>query len=149
MWPGNPTQPGVGHNAGDDFWNAGIMFKQEQFTVSVGDPRYADRVAIATLEDIIVKENWIGGGVASLNIATDPYYGNTYTTCQFTGNRFLTRQTDWGKTMRGYASGDGGIVNYNTGQGYYILRPQATFTGTLSGNVNEQTGIAVPITNGA
>lgn len=139
IWPG-------GYNSGDDFWNAALMLKNEAFSVSSGDPRYADRFEIGRVENVNVEGNWLSGGTCTLNLASDTFVNNLWPTLTVKNNRFQTRGADWGKTMRGYSPGDGGVA-YNTGAGYYILRP-SNFQAVFTGNVNEQTGTAVPISNG-
>jgi hypothetical protein len=151
VWPGNTQgQAGQGFNAGDDFWNSCFMLKQESLTVAATDPRFPDVAAIARLENFVIKENWLSGGTCSMNIASDTKYDTTgvcYSSWQISGNRFATRGADWGQTMRGFAKGDGGTT-YNSGAGQYILRSATRYGGTLTGSVNEQTGLPVPISAG-
>lgn len=75
------------------------------------------------IENVTISQNWFEGGVCSLNTATK--YGNTFPTTSITNNRFIRRTS-----------------------GYYLIEA-SLFSGTISGNVIDDDGSPVPITNGA
>lgn len=125
---GYRTWPG-GYNSGDDAWNAAFMIKQE---VSNGDH---DRI-----ENVLIEKNWIYGGTAGINFPYNPNNPNLFETTSIINNRFGQRGSGW----RGSANGAG---TYDTGDGWYIIR-SSNLLATISGNINESTGLPVPITNG-
>jgi hypothetical protein len=131
VWPG-------GYNAGDDFWNAAFMIKQE----SSNDD-------IRRIENVLIEKNWIGGGTASINFSYNPTYPNTYASTVIRDNWFFNRGANWGQKMSGDGAGTntGHRTDTANGTGWYILRGtqlQATF----SNNRNLSTGQLVPISNG-
>lgn len=129
VWPG-------GYNAGDDFWNAAIMMNQE---VGVDETR---RIC-----NVLIEGNWLGGGTASINHYYDPARPNLWDdNCFVRDNKFLTRGSDWGQTMKGDGLDQPGYTN-TTGAGWYIMR-NSKFASIYSGNINEQTGDPVSIVNG-
>lgn len=133
VWPG-------GYNSGDDFWNAGLMIKQEV----LGN-------AAAFIENVLIEKNWLGGGVATINQTATA--DNWMATNIIRDNWLLERQASWGYKM----SGDGPTTDTGhrtdtaTPGGYYILRPTG-FQGTFSNNrIISAAGVVgglAPITNG-
>lgn len=143
-WPGTTvpnTFDGVGYNAGDDYWNAGLMIGQE---VNTND--------INRLRDITIENNWIYGGVAGINHFYDPSMPNLFENTVIRNNKFGLRGSDWGRKLRlpsGTPVPGTPPVDYTTTNpaGYYIVR-HVNFASQYSGNTIEETGAAVPIQNG-
>ncbi len=124
---GYATWPG-GYQAGDDFWNAGLMLKQE-----VNDS------PIYRIENVLIEDNIIAGGNATINHA----YGSNRPSA-FIGstiirrNKIYTRGSDWGN-LSPFGTG---------GAGYYIIR-SVPFASMYQDNVIYETGAPAPIQNGA
>lgn len=127
---GYRTWPG-GYNSGDDAWNAAIMLKQERSNTTV------DKI-----ENVLIEKNWIYGGTAGINFPYNPSHPNTFSTTIIRDNRFGARGSGW----RASANGPG---TYETGQqdGWYIIR-STSLAASITGNIIEGTGSAVPIQNG-
>lgn len=131
VWPG-------GYNAGDDFWNACLMFKQEVFSES------------AYIENVLVEKNWFGGGSASINQTADPEW--TWASTVYRDNWILYRGSNWGQKMRGNGTGTPGVrVDTARAGGYYVLRPSlfaGQFINTRIWMPDGSDGGLAPISNG-
>jgi len=125
---GYRTWPG-GYNSGDDAWNSGIMLKQE-----------SDNSDFYRIEFVLIEKNWIYGGTAGINFPYNPTHPNLFASTVIRDNVFGLRGTGW----RGSATGAG---TYDTGNGWYIIR-SSNLAATITGNIIEGTGSAVPIQNG-
>lgn len=103
----------VAINSADDMYNSCLMIKQE-----------VDASAANKIENVLVENNWLMGGVASINICSGR--GNDFSTTIIQNNRFV--RSTWGKQ-------------------YYILRSPGI--GQFSNNVFDDDLTPVPISRGA
>lgn len=137
IWPTDKTAHPLGGNTGHDFWNSALMLKQETGM----DP------AINVIRDILIEDNILGGGTATINHAYDPTRPNTFADNFIVRrNRFLRRGSDWGVKMKGDGPGLPGY-SYGTGSGYYIIKAPE-IASAYSENNYYDTGDPVPVTKG-
>lgn len=108
---GYRTWPG-GWNSGDDFWNAGIMIKQE---VSSTAPQ-------STIENVEIRGNFFWGGTASINHASSTGDPQTFASMVVADNYIVERGSDWGRNKKTDASGAVIENTANGGPGYEILK---------------------------
>lgn len=93
--------------ATNDYANAGIMLQQDGGIVAPGTPSY--------LTDVVIEDNFIGGGMASINVNNK--YENDLSGVTIRRNKFFVREDDWG-----VAQNDGVLTNTNGGYGYYVVK---------------------------
>lgn len=137
IWPTDKDANPLGGNTGDDFWNSALMLKQEAGM----DP------TIHVIRDVLIEDNILGGGTATINHAYDSTRPNTWgQNVIVRRNRLLDRGADWGVKMKGDGPGLPGYP-YGTGSGYYILKA-AELASVYSENTNYSTGAPVPVTRG-
>lgn len=137
VWPG-------GYNAGDDFWNACIMFKQE----------VSDTAPQTLIENVLIEKNFLCGGTASLNHAAGATSPQKFATSIVRDNKIFTRGNDWGANRRASTTaGDPNVYQENPGpptgtpRGYYIIK-QSSILAAYSNNTIYETGAPAPIANG-
>jgi len=99
-------------NTGDDLYNSALMIKQE-----------VDSSAVNKIENVLIENNWLAGGIATINIGSGR--GNTFDTTVIRNNRFI--RSTWGSQM-------------------YILRPSGY--GQISGNIFDDDSSLIPISRG-
>ena len=116
VWPG-------GTNQGDDFWNSIFMMMQE-----VG----AD--AMLKIENVIVEDNYIAGGIACFNWAYSADRPNQWESCIVRRNKLMTRAYNWGNLSPGQPTTTGIYGNLTQGQ----------FLGQAYDNVIWETGAPAP-----
>ncbi|MFC7619510.1 hypothetical protein [Microlunatus sp. GCM10028923] len=133
---GSPADTAGGRNTGDDHYTSVLMVKQE-----VADDVWR------RLENVVIEDNGIGGGVASVNnVMSSTTPGQTWSSLTISGNRFFERGPDWGRHL------DQGQPK-DEGAGYYLLKGRGSLA-TIEGNTiwdwqNEvDTGVPIPITGG-
>lgn len=145
---GHGSFDGAGYNSGDDFWNAGIMFKQEP-DGGAGGGTYTDA---GRIRNVTIEDNWIYGGVSGINHAGGgSELPNTFENTVVRNNRFGLRGADYGVKLTVPGGATFGTLpidgTTSNSSGYYILR-HSNWAAMYSGNTIEETGAAVPITNG-
>ncbi|MTD12751.1 hypothetical protein GIS00_02175 [Nakamurella sp. YIM 132087] len=96
----------------DDNYNSALMIKQE-----------VDSSAANKIENVLIEDNWLAGGQATVNICSGR--DNTFSSLTCRDNKFM--RSTWGSQM-------------------YILRGPGL--GNFSGNVFEDDGSAVPFSKG-
>lgn len=118
-----------GYNSGHDYENSCFMIKQESGTA-----------ANQTIENVVIEQNWIYGGLCGINFFYEPSRPNRFGSTVVRNNRFGRRQAGWGVTRR--MSGE--LTSSNGGNGWYFLK-SAQIDATITGNVFEDTGLPIPI----
>lgn len=136
-WPG-------GYNAGDDFYGAGVMIKQE-VGVYNGTPQYIP--AVHEITNFVVEDGWIEGCGHGVNHAYVSDRAASYAGSAIRRMKFKLRTgSDWGASLRGTGPGSTPVQN-TTGPGTYIIR-NPSFSGFYANNVLYD-GSPTPINNGA
>lgn len=139
VWPN-------GYNAGDDFWNAGIMLQQ---ATGMNDTYL--------IENVTITNNWIAGGTASINHPFHASMPNRFPDTVISDNKILLREDDWGHKKRGDGPGQPGYrADTDRVGGYYLLRStqhEATYENNTIATLSPDgtwtdTGTPVPISNG-
>lgn len=123
---GGARVPGA-HNAVPSEKNA-INSGDDMYNSALMIKQEVDNTAANRIDNVTIDRNWLAGGAATVNITLGN--GNYFETVYVTNNRF-TRST-WGTQ-------------------YYVLRmhdANNVYVGNFSGNVFEDDGSPVPISNG-
>lgn len=109
----------------------------EKNAINSGDDMYnaalmikqeVDNTTANKIENVVIDRNWLAGGVATINITLGR--GNYFETVHVTNNRFM--RSTWGAH-------------------FYVLRQHDAnnvYVGNFSGNVFEDDGSPIPISNG-
>jgi hypothetical protein len=121
------------YNSGDDFENSCFMIKQE-----VGsEPNML-------IEDVIIEENWVQGGVASFNFTYNADKPNRFGSTIIRNNRLRRREAGWAITRKADGTLKPSDPSTNNGLGWYFLK-SGNLDATIAGNVFEDTGLPIPI----
>ena len=141
---------------GDDFYNSCILIKQENDTKTVGGVTSTD--TNKNLEFILIEKNWFYGAVCAINWPTDAYTlaptDATYKTVVFRSNKFT--RASWTSPLyilTPLVSGVPQVGDRTSGVTWtptvtdpLLVKPGAA---GWTGNVFEDTGAAVTISQGA
>jgi hypothetical protein len=155
-WPNNPGAPivGTGHNAGDDWFGAGIQMANERgaYTNGQGQAVSIYVPSVHEIENFIVEDGWIEGCGAGINHGTKDANPSDWAGTEIRGMRFYPRGSDWGYSYQFTTRDSNPQVNdpverVGSAAGVYIIRP-TKWSSMYTDNTRIDTGLPVTISNG-